>query len=263
MWGRAPSPVRAGCSPAGESRLPSHVRIALVAALEREVKPLIADWRTRDREHAGRQFRFFEKSDTVLVCGGIGAEPARRATEAVIVLYAPTIVYSVGFAGALQPHLTVGDIVTPRRVLDARDGSSTDTGEGDGILVTIDSIGDEREKARLKATYGALAVEMEAAHVARGAEARGVHFGAVKVISDKVGFAMPPLQRFVNAGGNFDTPGFLGFALVRPWLWPAVLRLARNSRRAARSLSRFLERIESSVPHIAASAEAGNGPSLA
>ena len=241
MWGRAPSPVRAGCSPAGESRLPSHVRIALVAALEREVKPLIADWRFRDREHAGRQFRFFEKNDAVLVCGGIGAEAARRATEAVIVLYAPIVVYSVGFAGALQPHLTVGDIVTPRRVLDARDGSSTITAEGDGILVTIDSVAGEREKARLAATYGALAVDLEAAPVARGSQARGVHFAAIKVISAEIGFAMPPLQRFVNAAGSFDTFGLMRFALPRPWLWPALVHLARNSRRAAQSLSRYLE----------------------
>jgi adenosylhomocysteine nucleosidase len=224
-------------------------RIAIVAALEREVKPLIADWQCHERDHAGRKYRFFEKNDAVLVCGGMGAEAARRATEAAIVLYAPSVVYSVGLAGALQPGLRVGDIVTPRQVLNAIDGSSTNKGDGDGILVTIDSIANEREKARLAASYGAIAVDMEAAHVARGAEARGVRFAAIKVISDEVGFVMPPLQRFVSAAGNINTSRFLFFALLRPWLWPGLVRLGTNSRRAARSLGSFLEHtIETSAP---------------
>ena len=43
----------------------------------------------------GRRYRFLEKDDWVLVCGGIGPEAARRAAEAVIALYAPSVIYSV------------------------------------------------------------------------------------------------------------------------------------------------------------------------
>ena len=60
-----------------------------MAALEREVRPLIKEWRADEKEIDGRRFRFFEKDDVVLVCGGIGAEAARRAAEAVIAIYAP------------------------------------------------------------------------------------------------------------------------------------------------------------------------------
>src|SRR5438445_7222079 len=58
-------------------------KIALVAALEREVWPLVKHWSASEREFDGRQFRFFENARAVLVCGGIGAEAARRATEAI------------------------------------------------------------------------------------------------------------------------------------------------------------------------------------
>jgi adenosylhomocysteine nucleosidase len=92
--------------------LPSAIKLAIVAALERELKPLIAQWTVVEREHAGRAYRFFENDDTVVVCGGIGAEPARRAAEAVIALYAPAIIYSAGFAGALDPALKVADILS-------------------------------------------------------------------------------------------------------------------------------------------------------
>ena len=68
-------------------------------------------------------FVFFEQDEIVVVCGGIGAEPARRAAEAVIALYRPALVQSVGFAGALDATLRVGDIFCPAEVIDARDGS--------------------------------------------------------------------------------------------------------------------------------------------
>jgi nucleoside phosphorylase len=55
---------------------------------------------------------------------GIGSQAARRAAEAVIALYAPKVVYSAGFAGALDPGLKVGDILQPLRVVNAGDGSS-------------------------------------------------------------------------------------------------------------------------------------------
>ena len=77
-------------------------KIAIVAAMEREVWPLIKDWPAVTKQYEGRSFKFFEKSPVVLVCGGIGSEAARRAAEAVTNLYHPLIV-SAGFAGGLDP----------------------------------------------------------------------------------------------------------------------------------------------------------------
>lgn len=188
------------------------------------------------KEHAGRRFRFFESDDAVLVCGGIGAQAARRATEAVIALYAPALVCSAGFAGALDPALRVGEIVVPRRVVDASDGSSVETGMGEGVLISYGSVADPQHKAKLRESYGALAVDMEAAAVARAAEARGVRFVAVKAISDKSDFVLPPMGRFTSARGEFSVGRFLVFAAIRPWTWGTVAELARNSRRASHAL---------------------------
>ena len=156
----------------------------MVAALEREVRPLVKRWRKVEREHQGRGFTFFEDGEAALVCGGIGAEPARRATEAAIALYQPELVQSVGFAGALDPTLNVGEIFSPSRVIDARDGSSVETATGHGVLVSVATVADVEQKAKLAESYGAHAVDMEAAAVARGAQARSVRFMAVKAISD-------------------------------------------------------------------------------
>src|SRR6266568_4133193 len=98
-------------------------KLAVVAAMEREVWPFVKDWPTCSKDYDGRTFKFFEKEGMVVVCGGMGAEAARRAAEAVIALYQPGLVISAGFAGALDPALQVGHTLNPRYVIDAGDGS--------------------------------------------------------------------------------------------------------------------------------------------
>jgi adenosylhomocysteine nucleosidase len=216
-------------------------KIAIVAALEREVKPLVRDWPVREKEYQGRRFRFFEKANLVLVCGGIGIEAARRATQAVIALYKPEMVYSAGFAGALQPALRVADLVVPRLVLNASDGSRVDTGSGEGALITFGSIASPEQKRSLAQAYDAQAVDMEAAAVAQAAEAGGVQFAAVKAISDEIDSMLPAMETFVSPSGEFRVWQFAAFAIVRPHLWGSVARLARDSSRASRALCDWLE----------------------
>ncbi len=219
-------------------------RVAIVAALEREVRPLVKNWRVSEKESNGRRFRFFEKDDCVLVCGGIGAEAARRAAEAVMEIYTPNVIFSAGFAGALDPGLKVGDLVRPRRVINAGDGSSVNLGRGEGVLVSFGSVANPEQKSKLRDSFGAQAVDMEAAAVARAAEARGVEFATVKAISDECDFSFPSLDRFVDANGQFLELRFAGFAAVRPWLWPRLAWLARNSRLASIALCNELGKVK-------------------
>jgi adenosylhomocysteine nucleosidase len=229
-------------------------RLGIVAALEREVRPLVKSWRITEKEYDGRRFRFFEKGEAVLVCGGIGAAAARRATEAVIVGFAPKMVYSAGFAGALDPRLKVGDLVIPERVINAGDASSTVVNGGSGVLVSFGSVASSEQKAKLRESFGAHAVDMEAAAVARAAEARGVTYAVVKAISDEMDFDFPATERFVDAEGKFSEGRFALFAALRPWLWTRVIRLAKNSNRASCVLCDYLGNLTSNTA-IATKAE--------
>jgi len=215
-------------------------KVAIVAALEREVWPLIKDWPSSQKELDGRGFKFFEKDGVVLVCGGIGAEAARCAAEAIITLYRPALVISAGFAGGLHPRLQGGQILTPRHVIDASDGSRTDSGFGEGVLISFADIADVGQKARLGEAYGAQAVDMEAAAVARSAEAHGVQFLACKVISDTSSSSLPPIAPFIGSDGRFHALKFLAYVAVRPWLWAKAQRLASDSVMAARKLCSVL-----------------------
>ena len=219
-------------------------QIAIVAALEYEVKAGVKNWHVNEREHAGRVFKFYESERAVLVCGGIGAEPARRAAEAVISLYKPMLVVSIGLAGGLDPELKVGNLFTPRTVIDAGDGSSVGTGVGNGVLVSFAEVASADQKSNLAKAFNAQAVDMEAAAVARGAKARGVRFGAVKAISDERDFVMPPLERFIQ-DGQLQYGKFALFAAAQPWLWPTVILLALNTWRASKTLCAWLDQYNS------------------
>jgi nucleoside phosphorylase len=215
-------------------------KVAIVAAIEREVRALVKNWARIEREHQGRSFVFFEQNDVIVVCGGIGLESARRAAEAVIALYQPALLQSVGFAGALDAALRVGDIVAPSVVIDARDGSRTPLDSEGGTLVTFMAVADAGQKTRLSQAYGACAVDMEAAAVAAAARAHGIAFGVIKVISDELDFEMPEMARFIGTDGRFKSASFIRFAAPRLWLWKRVATLARNSNQAARALAERL-----------------------
>lgn len=220
----------------------SRTKVAIIAALEREVWPLVKKWRYQDKNYDGRQFRFFEYQDVVLVCGGIGPGPARRATEAAIVLYGPQMVKSVGFAGALAPEMKAGTVLVPGPVVDASDGSRVEVDGGCGTLVSFSSVAGKKQKAKLAAAYDAKALDMEAAAVAKSAQKHNLHFSVVKVISDEVGFETDFTGPFVSTDGQLQTVRLVLHVLVRPWLWRRLVQLARDSSVASQRLCEWLGR---------------------
>jgi len=219
-------------------------KVAIVAALEREVSGLTRSWNRVEQQYDGRRFVFLERDDVVVVYGGIGLDAARRAAEAVIASYHPTQLHSVGFAGALDGELRVGDIIAPSVVIDARDGSRAFVAgvDNQNALVTYMSVAGVQQKKQLAHAFGAKAVDMEAAAVVAAADAHGIPFAATKVISDESNFEIPEMDRFIDGHGHFRTVNFAVFIALRPWLWTRVAALARNSRKAARALGGHLER---------------------
>lgn len=216
------------------------VKTAIIAAFQREIRGLIRCSRQVEQNHSSRAFTFYELGDNILVAGGIGSDAARRAAEAAVVLYHPRVLHSVGFAGALQPDLRVGNIFTPALVIDARDGSRVSIAGGNGILLTCPQVAGAQQKAKLAQAYAAQAIDMEAAAVATAAHAHGIAFRATKVISDGFEFDMPDLSRFIDSQGQFRNASFALYALFRPWLWLQVAKLARNSGKAAKALCGYL-----------------------
>ncbi len=82
---------------------------------------------------------------------------------------------------------------------------------------------------------------MEAATVARLAQAHNLPFRAIKAISDEASFEMQELAKFATADGQFREAAFAAYSALRPQLWPRLFALAANSKRAVQSLTGELE----------------------
>jgi adenosylhomocysteine nucleosidase len=227
--------------------MPESRKIGIVAALEREIHPLITSYKHVKRSYQDRTYSFFESDRVAAVCGGIGPEAARRATEAMIAIYKPEMVVSAGFAGGLDYTLHIGDVFCPELVIDASDGSRIEAGGRSGQLVTFGSIAGSQQKAKLANAYQAQAVDMEAAAVGRAAGRHAIAFCVVKAISDEAEFEMPGLERFVGTGegAGFRQWSFAAYVMFRPWLWGRAFQLGAGSAKAARALCGHLSALAS------------------
>ena len=224
-------------------------KIAIIAALEHELRPLIKSWPQTKASHDGREFTFYEGTYAVAICSGIGPEPGRRASEAIIAKYSPELLISAGIAGGLTPDLKVGETIFPATIIDAGDSSRHETAIQNArigstplaktIVVSSPEIAGAEQKRKLGKAYGAHAVDMEGASVARSAEAHQIPFIAIKTISDDVDFELPEMMPFFH-DGEFQTVRFVLHISVRPWLWLRVFRLARNTKIASENLCAWL-----------------------
>ena len=146
-------------------------------------------------------------------------------------------IVSVGFCGALDPLLKVGDIVV------SGEGVESPRSFVRGEIVCADRVAvTATEKRALRRRTGAIAVDMESAAVAAKAHEWGVPFRCIKVVSDIAGEDMPlDFNRYRDSAGNFSRVRIALAALRRPFTAiPGLLRLDRNCRQAAQALGEFL-----------------------
>lgn len=211
---------------------------AIIAALPREVKHLVRGWKCHPLPG---KVNAYTNDFAVVVCAGMGVARATLAVQAAMSLKPVTALLSVGLAGACDPSLHVGDIVRAGIVVDTQSGERFTDTQFNQILVSTPAIASIREKQRLHASYGAAAVDMEAATVARIAQAHGLAFHAIKAVSDDATFELHELARFATPDGQFREAAFTAHAALRPQLWSRLIQLARNSNRAINALTKELE----------------------
>jgi hypothetical protein len=213
--------------------------IAIVAAMSIELAPLLGKRQPRLVDGV----ELFELPEAVVAVGGIGEKRARHAAEVVIDQAQPKLLVSAGLAGAISPQLKVGDVGRIRDVVDVATGERYSTRGGDWVLATSQDVSDAAEKQGLFTKYGADIVDMEAAAEARVAKERGLEFAAVKSISDDASFVMPPMNRFIDGNGRFDTRRFLVYVAIHPQWWSTLGRIRRNSRIASANLCQAVEHL--------------------
>lgn len=146
-------------------------------------------------------------------------------------------IVSIGFCGALDPSLEIGDIVV------AGDEVQSLRAFVPGKILCADRVAvTAAEKRALREQTGAIAVDMESAAVAAKAREWGVPFRCIKVVSDTANEDMPlDFNECRTDAGHFSRTRIALAATRRPFTAiPALLRLDRNSRKAAEKLGEFL-----------------------
>lgn len=210
-------------------------------------------WRIVEGMYAGRQ--------VLLVRTGMGKDPALQAAGHILKHYPTRMVISLGFAGALDARLKIGDLLLCRRLFcdspatagkgyasdekllaqaeQALQGTTPAPLSGDTL--TVDHlVARPEEKRRLGTAFGAQAVDMESYWLAETAASRGLPFLAVRAISDSLDESLPPFDRFTGADGQLLWQPALrhfltsGEALKLP-------RLGLHAWRAQRSLTACLQ----------------------
>jgi adenosylhomocysteine nucleosidase len=194
---------------------------------------------------------------TVLVVEtGMGQANVARAMDWLLdqpkldnVLYQPKLILFAGFAGALTEDLHIGDIVLADEIVDLHghrwrttwpnplpDGSWIPPLH-QGRLLTVDHlITSPQEKYRLGQEHQAQAVEMESALFASRCTQAGIPFGCVRAISDEVTTPLAPALATLLSGGTVSPWRLLSELARHPGLIFHLLRLARDTKRAAQQL---------------------------
>ena len=214
-------------------------RVAIIAAMPGELKPLVRGWR-RERSQGVELWRWkFDEGEWIASCAGAGVDAATRAFAQVEKMATPDFVISIGWAGALTLALETGRVYRPSGVIDARTGERFQVAiwDQERWLITRPIVANEAEKRRLAAAYKADLVDMEAAGVARLAQMRGIPFYCFKGISDGYNDHLPDLNSFIAANGQFEMSRFVVSSTMRPWQWPALIRMGENSKKAAQSIA--------------------------
>jgi adenosylhomocysteine nucleosidase len=227
-------------------------RVAFIAAMAGELKPLVRGWLHKRHEGVDVWRWRFDEGEWVAACAGAGVNAATRAFAAAEKDGPLSAVISTGWVGALTADLETGKAFSVSEVIDVRSGERFEAlapshpsdknkdvarvGHADLILATSPKVADEAEKQRLAAAYGAHLVDMEASAIARLAQMRGIPFYCVKGISDGFTDKLPDFNRFIRPDGRFDMTGMVLFSILRPWHWPSLMRMGENSKKASQSI---------------------------
>jgi adenosylhomocysteine nucleosidase len=240
------------------------VRILVTFALENEFAPWQAshDFKPAKLGNLDVHAAEFSSVQVTAVLTGVGARQAALTAKQIMrgEFESFDCCISCGLAGGLRSNYGIGEVLAARSVFSEAvtvDGASRLL-PCSGALVSFASdcgatvveqfysanhlISTAREKQALSSSSAADAVEMESFEILREAQEAGVPAVSIRSISDTLDEDLPlDMSQILTDEGQVSIPRVLGQVALKPRSLPGLIRLAKNSREAAQSLSRFLD----------------------
>jgi len=241
------------------------MKIGIITAMPEETRAIITAVGATKTASSGENARYrvaHGGHEIMLAEGGMGPANATAAAERLVAEACPDLLISAGFCGGVREGLRVGDAVLAERLVEvsavgveevpvavhdaARRFAETPAAGVSrpvlGLFATTRVIMAKSQLAALlppEAHYPV--VEMESGAIARVAVAHGIQFIGLRTVSDphdeELGFS---LDEFCDDRMRIRIPRVLLTIVRKPRIIPQLIRLARNSRVAAESLSRML-----------------------
>jgi adenosylhomocysteine nucleosidase len=244
------------------------MKIGIITAMPEETRAIVrALKQTRIKRVDGRRVHHaqFSGHEILIAEAGMGFTNATTAARRLICEPRPDLVISAGFCGGISGELQVGDAVvaTGLTIVSENGLEEVPVTIAEISRVFVSRLADQGHrvyaglfasttaimpKSRLAALLPPDApypvVEMESAAIAMVAAENGIHFVGLRTVSDpsdeELGFT---LDEFCDQRMRIRIPRVLLTVVRKPRIIPQLIRLARNSRVAAASLSQAVERL--------------------
>lgn len=248
--------------------------ICIIGAVKEEVTSIKRAMAIRETWHT-RASSFwagtFAGREVVLVRSGMGKIRASEALRQVCERFAPSLILSMGYAGAVTPQLKIGDLIVADKILEfAGDPVGADWTtihetrelpinpfpidkrlEGEfvrGGLLTVDEVIYKPEsKSALGKLYPVQAVEMETSALARMAQEKKIPFLSLRSISDTVDCELPDFSSMKNQEGEVSKLKAGWHAITHPDKIKSLVELRKKAQTATARLTRFITQLVSAM----------------
>lgn len=234
--------------------------IAIFGAVKEEIAGIKQAMNISDHVRLGKTSAWpgrWGKQSIVLVRSGVGKQRAEDSTLQVIDRFQPRALISVGYAGAVQPELNVGDLVIANTILEEEgkkyfpnpdwlgrarnipcpDGFKMAVG---GLLTVNTVIHGPSAKQELGKNYSVQAVEMETSAIAKVAEDKGLPLLSIRVISDRLDQELLDSSSFLGSDGEISTLKAGWYVLTHPGSIKSALSLRTQTQVATKTMTSFL-----------------------
>ena len=233
--------------------------LGIVAAIEDELMPTVRRLRLKKE---GRWWRGkVGLHDVAAGLSGVGGVRAVATLEALYGELHIRAVYNMGFVGALTARHNAGDVLVfgsvirltafdphrpaPRLPTSVDAFSDAPAAFDAPKLLSSDIlVHDPAHKRRLAEETGTDAVDMESFALAEACRRLHLRLCIVRGVSDPVTMALPEaLPQWVKPDGRRNVFRAATYLALRPWRVPTVIKLAKNSARAANAIAEHLSQV--------------------
>ena len=207
------------------------------------MRPVLVCFALNEEAHAFQDPAASRPHPYILITG-IGKTNAERSVREFFTQHTPERVFTCGFAGGLNPALKTGDVVFDTKESALREKLVNAGATPATFFCSLRIATTVSEKADLRRTTGADAVEMESEAIHAVCRERGIPCATVRAISDKAHEELPlDFNRLAKPDSSLHY-GKLMIAIAKsPGSIPALLRLQNNCKFAAERLAETLEKV--------------------